>query len=180
MNQLYFIALIPPSPLKDEIQELKLEVKEKFKSSHSLNAPPHITLLSPFRLEDEDTNQLSSLLEAFIQKFEPVEVHLNNFSTFPPRVVFIDVEQSPQLMEVQEKLEALARSHSELFNYNYAERPYHPHVTLAFKDLTKSNFYKAWEEFENREFKGSFKANTLSVLKHNGESWKVIETFSLK
>jgi 2'-5' RNA ligase len=179
MNQLYFIALIPPNPLKDEIQELKLEVKEKFNSSHSLNAPPHITLLSPFRLRDEDTAQLHSLLEVFAQEFKPFEVCLHNFSTFPPRVIFIDVEKSPELLEVQEKLEQLARSRSDLFNYNYAKRPYHPHVTLAFKDLTKSNFHKAWEEFENREFEGSYIANTICVLKHDGESWLIFDTYNL-
>jgi 2'-5' RNA ligase len=179
MNQLYFIALIPPNPLKDQIQEVKLEVKAKFNSSHSLNAPPHITLLSPFRLEGEDTNQLNSLLEVFAQEFEPFEVRLHNFSTFPPRVVFIDVEQSPGLIEVQENLEELARSHSDLFNYNYAERPYHPHVTLAFKDLTKSNFYKAWKEFQERSFDGSFIADILFLLKHDGDTWSVVKKYSL-
>ena len=57
MNQLYFIALIPPEPLKDQIQDIKLEVTEKFNSSHSLNAPPHITLLSPFRMDEEQEDQ---------------------------------------------------------------------------------------------------------------------------
>jgi 2'-5' RNA ligase len=153
MNELYFIALIPPRPLKDEIHELKLE--------------------------DDDTDQLDSLLEDFAQEFDPFEVRFNKFSTFPPRVVFIDVEKSSSLLEIQEKLEKLARSHSELFNYNYAERPYHPHVTLAFKDLTKSNFHKAWKEFQDRTFEGSFTANTLFLLKHNGKAWTRVQKYSL-
>ena len=179
MNQLYFIALIPPSPLKDEIQELKLEVKAKFNSSHSLNAPPHITLLSPFRLENEQTEKLDKFLQDFTQKITPFEVTLNDFYTFPPRVIFIDVDQSSELIKTQEKLEELARSHSDLFNYNYAERPFHPHVTLAFKDLSKSNFYKAWDEFKDRGFEATFTADALHLLKHTGEKWKVIHTFSL-
>ncbi|WP_421773042.1 2'-5' RNA ligase family protein [Gracilimonas sp.] len=173
MNQLYFIALIPPSPLRDEIQELKLEVKEKFNSSHSLNAPPHITLLSPFRLEDQNEDKLDSLIKQFTRSVNPVEVRLNNFSTFPPRVIFIDVEKSPALMDIQQKLEELARSHADLFNYNYDERPYHPHLTLAFKDLTKKNFYKAWKEFENRSFEASFNADSVFLLKHNSEQWEI-------
>lgn len=179
MSNIYFIALIPPSPLKDEIQELKLEVKEKFNSSHSLNAPPHITLISPFRMDEEQEEELNALLQDFTRNVSPFEVSLNNFSTFPPRVIFIDVEKSPLLMEVQEKLEALARSNSELFNYNYDDRPYHPHLTLAFKDLTKSNFHKAWKEFKNRTFDASFEADALHLLKHNGEEWEVIADFPL-
>ncbi len=180
MSNLYFIALVPPSPLKDEVQELKLEVKEKFNSSHSLNAPPHITLLSPFRLEDENEEKLNSLLEVFTQAFDPFEVKFNNFSTFPPRVVFIDVKKTPKLMEIQEKLEELARSNSDLFNYNYDERPYHPHLTLAFKDLTKKNFHKAWKEFQDRSFDASFKADTLYLLKHNGERWEEHSVYPIK
>ncbi|WP_428235478.1 2'-5' RNA ligase family protein [Gracilimonas sp.] len=179
MNQLYFIALIPPGPLKDEIQELKLEVKEKFDSSHSLNAPPHITLLSPFRLEGQNEDKLHSLLEVFIQALKPFEVRLNNFSTFPPRVIFIDVEESAALMDMQKQLEELARSNSPLFNYNYDGRPYHPHLTLAFKDLTKKNFYKAWKEFENRTFENSFTADALYLLKHDGQRWKVVTSYSI-
>jgi 2'-5' RNA ligase len=180
MNQLYFIALIPPNPLKEEIHELKLEVKEKFISSHSLNSPPHITLLSPFRLEDENEKKLNKLLDDFAQRHTPFEVTLNNFSTFPPRVIFIDVEQSPELMNVQECLEEIARSNNDLFNYNYDKRPYHPHLTLAFKDLTKSNFYRAWKEFKERTFDGSFSADELHLLKHTGENWTVIRSFSLR
>ncbi|MEQ8524008.1 2'-5' RNA ligase family protein [Gracilimonas sp.] len=179
-NYLYFIALIPPSPLKDEVQKLKLEVKEKFNSSHSLNAPPHITLLSPFRLEDENEDKLDSLLDVFSQAFKPFEIQFNDFSTFPPRVIFIDVEKSPKLMKVQEKLEELARKNSELFNYNYDKRPYHPHLTLAFKDLTKSNFHKAWKEFQDRTFDASFTAKDLYLLKHTGENWKVVRSFSFR
>ena len=114
MKQLYFIALIPPTPLRDQIQDIKLEVKDKFNSSHSLNAPPHITLLSPFRMDEEQEDQLDSLLDVFAQGFHPFNVQLKDFSTFPPRVVFIDVIKSPALIELQEKLETLARSKPEM------------------------------------------------------------------
>jgi 2'-5' RNA ligase len=178
-NELYFIAIIPPAPLKDKIQELKLEVKEKFNSSHSLNAPPHITLISPFRLDKANEESVHSLLEVFTQAFDFLEVQLNNFSTFPPRVIFIDVMKTPGLINIQQRLENMARSNSDIFNYNYDKRPYHPHVTLAFKDLTKSNFHKAWKEFEHQTFNASFKSKKLSLLKHDGERWKEVKTFAL-
>lgn len=178
-NQLCFVALIPPNPLKKNIQQLKLEVKEKFNSSHSLNAPPHITLLSPFRVDEAQEDQLHSLLEVFAQRFQPLEVKLHNFATFPPRVVFMDVVKTDELAELQQKLEETARSHSDLFAYNYHEREYHPHLTLAFKDLTKSNFYRAWDEFKEREFEASFTADHLYLLQHNGEEWEVKSAFPL-
>jgi 2'-5' RNA ligase len=107
-DQLYFIATIPTVPLRDKIQQLKLEVKEKFNSSHSLNAPPHITLLSPFRMNEELEDNLDSLLEVFAQGFQPFKVQLNDFSTFPPRVVFIDVKK---------------KSHLKSFSKNWKKQP---------------------------------------------------------
>jgi 2'-5' RNA ligase len=178
-TQLCFIALIPPNPLKDDIQQIKLEVKEKFNSSHSLNAPPHITLLSPFRVDETQEEELHSLLKEFTKGFHPLEVQLRDFSTFPPRVVFMDVVKSDELAELQQKLEETARSKPDLFAYNYHEREYHPHLTLAFKDLTKSNFYRAWDEFKDREFEASFTADRLFLLQHNGEEWEVKSDFLL-
>jgi 2'-5' RNA ligase len=179
MNQLYFIALIPPSPLRNEIQELKLEIKDRFGSEHSMNAPPHITLLSPFRYDQKNTDKLDSTLEVFAQGFEPFDIQLDDFSTFPPRVVFIDVEKSLKLNKIQTKLEKLARSNPELFNYNYDERPYHPHLTLAFKDLTKNDFYTVWKEFENQKFQKNFIASELFLLKHTGDKWEIIRSYPL-
>ncbi|SMO70857.1 2'-5' RNA ligase family protein [Gracilimonas mengyeensis] len=176
---LFFVGVIPDETLQNKIQELKHYVKDTYHSSHSLNAPPHITLLSPFRTDADHTQELHLLLEVFAQAYEPFEVSLDGFATFPPRVIFIDVDKSEPLMTLQEKLEELARSKEELFSYGYKERPYHPHMTLAFKDLTKANFHRAWKEFKDREFDESFKVDKLSLLKHDGERWEVEKEFEL-
>lgn len=177
-QDLYFIALIPPEPLRGQIQQLKLEVAEKFESSHSLNAPPHITLISPFRVSNEHLSGLQSILEVYAQGHQSFEVHLKDFATFPPRVIFIDVKTSDTLQQFQNKLENMIRA-EDAFGYNYTERPFHPHVTLAFKDLSKENFYKAWDEFKDRNMEETFLADHLYLLKHNGEIWEVFSEYSL-
>lgn len=178
-NPLLFVAFIPDDPLKNTIQEMKYEVRDKFGSEHSLNAPPHVTLLSPFRLQEGKADELDSLLEVFGQGFEPVPVKLDGFSTFPPKVVFVDVEKTPALMEIQDRLEKLARSNPDIFQYGYDERPFHPHITLAFKDLTKSNFIGAWKHYRDKEFKKEFVGKELCLLHHNGENWEVVKRYSL-
>lgn len=176
---LYFLALIPPSPLKDEVHELKLEIKERFDSAHSLKAPPHITLLSPFRLNDSNKDEVEIILKKFGRSFKPFEVQLKNFSTFENRVIFIDVEKKPDLMDIQLQLENMARFNSNLFNYKYEDRPYHPHLTLAFKDLTPENFKRAWDEFRNQTFDATFTANAIYLLKHTGKRWEVDREYLL-
>lgn len=177
-QELYFIALIPPEELREQIQQLKLEVADKFKSSHSLNAPPHITLVSPFRISEDQVSGLQSILEVYTQGNQPFQVCLKGFATFPPRVIFIDVNKSDELQKFQKKLEEMIRA-EDAFGYNYHERPFHPHITLAFKDLSKENFYKAWDEFKDRDMEEAFMADHVYLLKHNGEIWEVFSEYSL-
>lgn len=177
-NDLYFVALVPPSPVYEEAQEYRLHFRDTYDSEHALKSPPHITLLSPFRLENEKNNELESLLEQISQSVDPFTVRLRDFSTFPPGVIYIDVEPDEELMNFQEKLEQKARENSDLFNYNYHRRDYHPHLTLAFKDLSKDNFHKAWEEFKDKKYRADFKAESLTLLNHDGRCWQVENEFN--
>ena len=53
-QKLYFIAIVPPSPIYDEALEQKEYFKAKYNSKASLNSPPHITLHMPFRWSEKE------------------------------------------------------------------------------------------------------------------------------
>lgn len=176
MKKQYFISLIPPSPLKERIHELKLEFRDRFNSSHSLNAPPHITLVRPFHMEEEEEGRMNARLSEFSGPMEPFGVHLNGFSSFPAGVIYIVVEESDPLFRLQERLEEMALA-DETVSISRSRHSFHPHLTLASKDLSGSDFRRAREEFEQRDFDGSFTADRLSLLKHDGRRWEVAEEF---
>lgn len=52
-------------------------------------------------------------------------------------------------------------------------RPFSPHVTVAFRDLKRQNFRKAWIEFENQPLEFEFLASHLTLLLHDGRRWNV-------
>jgi len=56
----------------------------------------------------------------------------------------------------------------------------HPHMTIATRDLSKKMFHKAWPEFKDREFKASFTADSLHLLKHSGKQWEFFREFSFE
>jgi 2'-5' RNA ligase len=58
-------------------------------------------------------------------------------------------------------------------------RPFAPHMTVAFKDLTKQNFRAAWPEFQRRELEFKFTASQLTLLIHDGRQWNVNAEFPL-
>jgi 2'-5' RNA ligase len=179
-TKLYFIALIPPSPIYDEALTQKMYFKENYNSKASLNSPPHITMHMPFRWKEKKEKELISSIEQFIKRFDPIKVCVDNFSAFPPRVIFMNVVKSEALDHIQKSIHKFCKKELNLFNANYKELPFHPHLTLAFRDLKKPNFKKAWEEFAQKEYKAEFIADKITLLKHNGKIWEVFKEFTLE
>jgi len=179
-DKLYFVAIVPPSPIYEEAFEQKLYFKTKYNSKASLNSPPHITLHMPFRWKETDENELATQLDTFARGRSPIMIQLNGFSSFPPKVIFINVEISIELQGLQKDLERHFKKELNLFNAKYKDLPFHPHLTLAFRDLKKPNFQKAWEEFVGKDYKATFLADKIALLKHSGSVWEVFREVELR
>jgi 2'-5' RNA ligase len=179
-QKLYFIAFVPVPPVYDDALKLKLHFQEKYKSKAALNSPPHITLHMPFRWKVQKESILIQKLQAFVKDYEPIKICLDNFSSFPPRVIFIDVAKSELLDTFQKSLQRFCKKEFNLFNANYKEEPFHPHLTLAFRDLKKEFFKLAWDEFKAKEYKAEFIADKIALLKHDGKMWKIVQEFNLE
>jgi len=172
----YFIAIVPPEPLLSEIRNIKQTIFETFGTKGALRSPGHITLHMPFSWEEKKEEKLISELSAF--KFEnAVSIQLKNYNCFEPRVVFIDVVKNEVLNELQLNLVKHAKQKLHLFNQSDDMRGFHPHVTVAFRDLKKPVFYKLWEEYSNKEFKAEFTRNSFCLLKQAGKEWEVYKEF---
>lgn len=168
----YFIAVIPPSPVFEEAAQLKHYFKEKYKSKASLNSPPHITLHMPFRWREDKETELIDTLKKFDSGIKPFDLQLLNFNSFPPRVIFIDVVSNEPLTALQKKLLRFCKKELNLFNADYKDQPFHPHLTLAFRDLKKSMYAEAWQEFSVKPYAARFKVDRFVLLKHNGKEWE--------
>src|SRR5688572_5154325 len=134
VEKLYFVAIVPPSPIYEEAFEQKLYFKTKYNSKASLNSPPHITLHMPFKWKESEEDELASQLETFARGRSSIAIQLNGFSSFPPKVIFINVETSVELKNLQKDLERHFKKELNLFNAKYKDLPFHPHLTLAFRD----------------------------------------------
>ena len=176
----YFIAIIPPSPVFEEALALQVYFKEKYHSKAALNSPPHITLHMPFLWNEEKEKKLVMKISEFARQCDPLKVCLDNFSSFPPRVIFMNVTESDALDELQKHLHRFFKRELDIFNANYKDRPFHPHLTLAFRDLKKTQYPIAWHEFSKKEYKAEFMADKITILKHNGKKWDILKDFLLE
>lgn len=177
MNQKYFIAIIPPEPVFSEIEKIKLEISQKYNNKSSLRSPAHITLHMPFEMKEQKEGVLIEKISEF--KFSPsFDLQLKNYSCFEPKVIFIDVIKNETLNTLQKELVFHVKSNLNVFNQYEDKRGYHPHVTIAFRDLKKTDFYLANEEYKAKVFDAEFKVNSFFLLKHTGKVWLPLKAFS--
>ncbi len=177
-KQKYFLAIVPGEPVFSQAEAIKKEVSEKYNNKSALRSPAHITLHMPFEWEVKKEPFLIDTFSKF--KFnQHLKINLKNFGWFEPKVVFIDVEKNEDLNALQKEIVQHVKQHLQIFNEADSLRAYHPHVTVAFRDLKKSDFYLMREEYKTKNFEASFIADHFCLLKHNGKRWDVMERFKL-
>lgn len=177
-DPLYFIAIVPPKEIADIILPFKQDMAARFASKAALKSPPHITLHMPFRLKDKKLDLLEEVLAKVAVGSENFRIQLANFDCFAPRVIFVALPENSALAALQDKVLKNMKQLN-LFNGNYKDRPFHPHVTIGFRDLKPAFFKLAWEEYKERQLNLDFMASHLSLLKHNGKQWEVYKEFAL-
>lgn len=180
MNQkLMFVALLPPESVQQAANLVKQDFADNYRSRAALKSPPHITLQPPFRWQLEDLAQLRIVLRQFAQKQRPIPIILDGYGAFKPRVIYINVIRSPELLEIHQQLMADLESNLNIVHPPSKTRPFAPHMTVGFRDLTKANFWRAWEQYEHKSFYFEFRVFELTLLIHDGKVWQIEQQFSL-
>lgn len=177
-QNLYFVALLPHLRLREEIKGLKAEIQAHFGARHALKSPAHVTLQIPFKRPPQAEPEIAAALKNFAARQKPFEVRLSGFGCFSPRVVFVKIQNPKPLIQLQASLmPALAQA-----GLSETERRsrFHPHITLATRDVTPEIFHQIWADFQHRSFNDSFRAQSIGLLKHNGKFWEIYQEFEFE
>lgn len=172
---MYFIALLAPGEINQQVLKWKNFFKERYECTVALKSTAHITIIPPFWMnEDLENDLLNSLREFSIAKTK-FEITLQNFAAFPPKVIFIDVVKSKALDDLYRSFTGFILTQNKL-PIKKNDQTFHPHVTLATRDLYKQAFKEAWEIFSKKKYKALWIVNGISLLRHNKKNWDVIFT----
>ena len=173
----FFIAILPPPETQEYANGIKKYFADKFASYRAQKSPPHITLQPPFEWPDVSVSSLETSLETFASQQQLLPITLDGFAAFPPRVIYINVVKSQALLALQADLIKYTETNLGIINQVEKTRPFIPHLTVAFRDLTEQNFRNAWPEFVQRQFYYEYTAGHLTLLLHDGERWNVKSEF---
>jgi 2'-5' RNA ligase len=176
-TRLYFIAIVVPEPIATEIRAFQTYAREQFNSGRALHSPPHITLIAPFQLDRSRITAVEDVLKETASCMAAFSLALGGFGRFGNKVIFIEVGRSESLEVLPASLgEAL---HTAGLPMKQEDRPYHPHVTIAFKDLSREDFPAAWDDFRKKAYRAAFKVEAITLLEHREGYWRVEKEFSL-
>jgi 2'-5' RNA ligase len=183
MKNLYFIAITPPEEVGKKIIEIQHDIAARFDSRKSLSVIPHITLKAPFQFPDTAHQLVLDWFENLSISVTAFDLKLKDFGVFQNKnkpVIFIRPEPCISLMTLQKEI-LLA------FKSTFSEAPlmnneidFHPHLTVAYRDLKMDSFQKAWPEFKVKKFSETFDVTNFHLLKHDGTKWHIIGSYLLK
>mgnify|MGYP005751977041 CR=1 FL=1 len=168
----YFLAILPPEPILGQAEAIKQGIKEKFGVKYALKSPAHITLKMPFSYNEVKENILIERLKTFAATRPEFLLKVGGIDTFGNRVVFLDVENNEHLILLQAELKQFCKRNL-LLNDELSDRNFHPHMTLAFKDLKSQLFDKVLEFAQNNSFYSEFPVKDLVLLKRVEHRWMV-------
>lgn len=169
---MYFLAIVAPADINDQALEWKHYMRDHFGCTVALRSPAHITLIPPFWMSESLEDALKADLAPFAQQQSSFDIHLNGFDAFKPRVIFVNVEENVPLGQLKQSLEDHALSRNR-YPIKKETRPFHPHLTIANRDLRKKDFAPAFDHFKNIAYSRAFTAHELALLKHDGTQWLV-------
>ena len=113
----------------------------------------------------------------FESKLPPFNIFINGVSHFGERVIFLAIEPNEALLTLQKSLVKEMKINLNLFNAQYKDQAFHPHITLAFRDLKKQYFTEAFSHFESLNIAEKFQSSSISLLKHNGKNWEIFREY---
>ena len=160
----YFLAIVLPEPAQAAFESIKQSLYQQYGLKGALRSPAHITLHMPFEWPEHKLDKLIAAFEAF-EHPQPFEIEISDFGFFEPRVVFGNVILTENLEKLQKNVVFIAKTKCGLLNEAENRRGFHPHVTVAFRDLKKPLFYTLKKEFESKQLAFQFQYTGFSLMK---------------
>lgn len=174
----FFVGLLPTVEIQDYANQVIEELAHRYHTS-TAKAPPHVTLQPPFLWQLSELAQLEACLQSFAAEQFPVPVCLSGFGAFAPRVLYLNVLKTPELLALQAGLMAELESRLAIVDPVSKHRSFSPHLTIASRNVTRSTFRQAWADLKTRSIEFSFVANRFTLLIHDGSQWRIQSEFQL-
>jgi 2'-5' RNA ligase len=177
--QKYFLAIMPEGEFQDRLTKLKLEIKDRFQAKFALKSPAHITVKMPFVYNEAKEEKLIEKLSGFVGNYEPMQLKISGVRTFGKRVIYLGVDAGQDLFDFQRELKTFCKRELNLVD-ELSDRNFHPHMTIAFKDIKIHQFQNIMNLVNDRNFREEISVSSIVVLKKEIGCWQVVKFIDLR
>ncbi|MDF2626231.1 MAG: hypothetical protein K0R39_62 [Symbiobacteriaceae bacterium] len=167
----YGVIILPPPDLYREL----LAIRERHPLLRS-PVPPHITVKSPFLYRHSGAVVIEQL-EAICERWEPFEIGLNGLGVFRNSILYVKVNESPDLEDLHHDLVEGLDGFVETLNDRYDGDAYTPHLTLA-ESMAPEDLPEAKRALADVRFRRRFVVDRIHLLRGRGK-WDVTRSFPL-
>jgi 2'-5' RNA ligase len=173
---LFYIAVSCPPEIDEKIEAMKEYMQQEYGCKAARKSPAHLTIVPPFRAEDELESELSGFVTTYNVGIVPFDIQLKDYGQFADRVLFVDVVRPNDSLESLEK-ESMAEFSEKFPGIIFGMKPdFNPHVTIATRDIPEGTLSKARQYFEeNHPVDLSFEAKELSLFRLVDGWWKKVD-----
>lgn len=143
---------------------------------------PHLTIGSGIKVRNQYLAQLRKDFKSTLAQFQPFRITVRNYNfmdNWPggklpghiKYVVYLDVIVSRELLHLAKAVDKVTRKY-QIFWYRQPW-PYKPHITVAYKDLSKEGFDMAKRLLRKAKFNGTTKIDHIALAEKNKQGiWK--------
>jgi 2'-5' RNA ligase len=171
MQDLFFVAILPPSVISNDIDEIRKQCALEYQVYSALKPPVHITLIPPFKLDPMREQKLIASLEQS-RNFIPFKQELRDYDGFPPKVVFINAIKNSGITGLHKILKKNLKTYTK-----ESTGSINPHITIAYRDVTPTIYDQIMEAYNKRHFQTHFTVDKFALLKHDGKKWNLFKEF---
>ena len=150
----------------------------KYKTYKNLNEwkGPHITLFT-LNYKSGDFDNLLETIRNVAKSRRPFRVRIKDLGYFMKNtqfkrrnyVIYFKVMKDKNLSRFWSSLNRKIEKYKKPnLKYKNSKLSFTPHMTIAYWDLTKENFYKARKEYRNFKFRESFLLKEIQVSRRIG------------
>ena len=169
----YLLVILPDEWVAAETTSIKQYFKDVYGCSKALSMKPHFTL-SKFVQSEKMEKAIVEHLYKFTRSIKPFDLILSGFGHFPRHTIYINIVNPSPVIDLVENFKS---GFKQILTVTEQYKPIFvtkPHLTIA-RGMKDAQHEQAWLEWENREFKASFKVEEVVLLKkaiqHDVQDW---------
>ena len=172
---LFYIAIECPKDINERVDGMKGYMEKEYGCRAARKSPAHLTIVPPFRAEDELIKQLQDFVTTFNIGMLPFQIRLKDYGQFAERVLFVDVERPNDPLNALEQ-ECMKEFSEQFPGIIFGMKPdFNPHVTIATRDIPEGKLAESRQYFEtNFPFDEQFEAKNLTLYKLDKGWWQAV------